>query len=266
MRRPSVAGSREWGRGTPLFLAAALWAACGSTPAGPAAGSPDPDALGILFVGNSLTFFHDMPSLLERMLRDAGADPDVRSVAFPNFGLEDHWLEGSARALIAGGGWDVVILQQGPSATEGRPSLLDYSQRFATEIRAAGGVPALYMVWPAAARSSDFPGVEQSYAMAADLVDGYLFPAGSAWLAAWESDPDLPLYGPDGFHPSALGSYLAALTMLGQLADLDLSALPDAIPDGPGTPLDASVQDLLADAAEAANAEWGRVAVPSNPE
>jgi hypothetical protein len=122
------------------------------------------------------------------------------------------------------------------------------------------------MVWPAAARSSDFPGVEQSYAMAADLVDGYLFPAGSAWLAAWESDPDLPLYGPDGFHPSALGSYLAALTMLGQLADLDLSALPDAIPDGPGTPLDASVQDLLADAAEAANAEWGRVAVPSNPE
>lgn len=29
--------------------------------------------------------------------------------------------------------------------------------------RAAGGVPALYMVWPAEARSFDFPGVSGSY-------------------------------------------------------------------------------------------------------
>lgn len=244
------------------FLAAILWIACGSAPAGPAAGGPRPEALAVLFVGNSLTYANDLPGMLERMLADAGADPDVRGVAFPNYGLQDHWAEGSARELIAAGGWDVVVLQQGPSATEGRPSLLEYGQRFAAEIRAAGAVPAFYMVWPAADRAFDFPGVEGSYATAADLAGGYLFPAGSAWLAAWDADPDLPLYAPDGFHPSALGSYLAALAMLGQLGDVDLSALPDAIPTAAGTQLDPAVQDLLAAAAEAANAEWARAPTP----
>ncbi|MEN8375027.1 MAG: SGNH/GDSL hydrolase family protein [Gemmatimonadota bacterium] len=246
-------------------LALALWAACGSSPAAPGGNGGDPPdeaALAVLFVGNSLTFTNDLPSMLERMLADAGADPDVRSVAFPNFGLQDHWAEGTARALIAQSGWDLVIMQQGPSATEGRPSLLEFSGLFASEIRAAGAVPALYMVWPAEARSFDFPGVEDSYAAAADAVEGYLFPAGSAWLAAWDRDPGLPLYGPDAFHPSALGSYLAALTMLGQLTEVDLTGLPDVIPAATPVPIDAAVQDALADAAAAANAEWARAPRP----
>ncbi|MDH3224200.1 MAG: hypothetical protein OEO23_10835, partial [Gemmatimonadota bacterium] len=48
---------------------------------------------------------------------------------------------------------------------------------------------------------------------AAANVDGTLFPAGEAWRAAWRVDESLGLYGGDGFHPSVLGSYLAALTI-----------------------------------------------------
>ena len=54
-------------------------------------------------------------------------------------------------------------MQQGPSATEGRPSLLEYAEFFADEIRAVGAEPALYMVWPSQARSFDFEGVSDSY-------------------------------------------------------------------------------------------------------
>jgi hypothetical protein len=44
-----------------------------------------------------------------------------------------------------------------------------------------------------------------------------LLPAGDAWRRAWRLDPDLSLYGPDGFHPSRLGSILAALVIYGGL-------------------------------------------------
>jgi len=166
-----------------------------------------PNGASVLFVGNSLTYWYDVPQMLEYLYLAGGAgEIQVRDVSRPNYGLVDHWHLTTTRDIIAEG-WDVVVLQQGPSATEGRLSLLEYSQLFANEIRAAGGTSALYMVWPAQGRFFDFDGVADSYTTAAEMVDGLLFPAGEAW----ETDPDL--YGPDAFHPSALGSYLADVVM-----------------------------------------------------
>ena len=77
-----------------LVLAAAV-AGTGCNAA--ALGPPDAD-LSILFVGNSLTYTNDLPGMLERMLEAYGdvGEVHVESVAFPNFGLPDHWAEGSA--------------------------------------------------------------------------------------------------------------------------------------------------------------------------
>lgn len=109
------------------------------------------DGLRVLFIGNSLSYSNDLPVMLHRMLQYAEIPvAKIESVAFSNFGLQDHWVSGEARTEIATGSWDVVVLQQGPSATEGRPSLLEYSERFAEEIAAAGAQTALYMVWPSA--------------------------------------------------------------------------------------------------------------------
>jgi hypothetical protein len=73
------------------------------------------------------------------------------------------------------------------------------------------------MVWPSSSRRKDFDGVSESYTRAAALIDGVLFPMGEAWRAAWRRDPTLALFGPDGFHPSRLGSSLAALVIFNQL-------------------------------------------------
>jgi hypothetical protein len=213
-------------------------------------------------VGNSLTFWNDMPVILELLLETGGVGPlHLEVVAFPNFGLEDHWVEGTARARIALGGWEVVILQQGPSATEGRPSLLEYSDRFAEEIGRVGAQTVLYMVWPDQSRLFDFDGVSDSYETAAQSVDGLLFPAGEAWRSAWTRDAGLALYGPDGFHPSLLGSYLAALVMYEQLAAQDPRDLPAEIPTPSGTvELTQEVATIVQEAAVDANA---RFALPS---
>jgi hypothetical protein len=190
----------------------------------------------VLFIGNSLTYTNDLPYMLEELLAMGGVDDAVvESVAFPNYGLQDHWVQGDAARRIAEGGWDVVAMQQGPSATEGRPSLLQYTALYADQIRAVGAEPALYMVWPAQTRSFDFDGVSASYAMAAQDVNGILYPAGEAWREAWALDGSLALYGPDGFHPSLLGTYLAALVMYEQLSGNSPEALPAIIPVPGGT-------------------------------
>jgi len=201
-----------------------LLISCGADP--PAAPPLDPAALNILFIGNSLTYTNDLPGMVEALISEAAAGPvDVRSVAYPNFGLEDHWLHGGASAAIAQGPWDYVVMQQGPSATEGRPSLIEYSVRFAELIRAVGGEPSLYMVWPSEARSADWDGVLDSYSAAAASVDGVFLPAGEAWRVTWETSPSFPFYGPDGFHPNVNATYLAALVIVERLAGLSPAGL-----------------------------------------
>lgn len=218
--------------GAALTLPGAACAQSGTPVESPAAVD---GSLRVLFIGNSLTYFNDLPGMLRELLRQEGVDVVTAALAEPNFGLEDHWARRATHDRIAEG-WDVVIMQQGPSATEGRPSLVEFAERFAAPIREAGATPALYMVWPSEAHSFDFQGVSNSYAAAAGRVGGLLFPVGEAWLDAREIDEEIALYGGDRFHPSPLGSYVAALVMYEQLTGADARELTSAIPGFGGVP------------------------------
>ncbi len=218
-----------------LLIFALALTGCGAPSTGP---SPDPDAtFRVLFVGNSLTYVNDLPGMVKALADSAGVERTyIETVAFPDFALEDHWSQGDARKAISRGGWRYVIMQQGPSAlAESRVNLLEWVGRFAPEIRQAGGTPAMYTVWPASSRSFDFDRVVESYRLAAEAIGGLELPAGGAWLAAWRRDPTLPLYGPDGFHPSVAGSYLAAITIFGRLYDRSAIGLPRGLTVGGGS-------------------------------
>ena len=183
------------------------------------AGLFQPAPVRILFIGNSLTYSNDLPAMVATMGRAEGRKIECEAIALPDFSLEDHWQRGDAQRAIARGGWTMVVLQQGPSALpESRALLVEYTKRFDREIRRAGATTALYMVWPSRTRRGDFDGVGASYAAAARSVGGVLLPAGDAWREAWKLDTHLPLYGPDGLHPSPMGSYLAALVIYRQIA------------------------------------------------
>jgi hypothetical protein len=128
---------------------------------------------------------------------------------------------------VARGGWELVVLQQGPSSVEAnRDSLRIFTQRFATEIAKVGARPALFSVWPTAGRRQDFPRAIESYTLAASDVNGMLLPGASAWLAAWEREADVQLYAADGLHPTLTGSYLAALVMYARILDRSPIGLP----------------------------------------
>jgi hypothetical protein len=188
--------------------------------------APAPGGERVLFVGNSLTEGNDLPLIVEALARAGGRTLAVDAVTHGGAALEDHWRLGT-QDRIAAGGFRFVVLQQGPSALpESRANLREWTRRFDGVIRQAGGRTALYMVWPESYRPQAFPEVSASYRLAAEDVEGILLPAGDAWVAAWREEPGLRLYGSDGFHPTLLGSYLAALTIYGGLTNASPLGLP----------------------------------------
>jgi hypothetical protein len=170
-----------------------------------------PAARKVLFIGNSLTYANNLPQTIERLSASIGEPITATAIAFPDFSLTDHWDKGDALAAIRRGGWDFVVLQQGPSSLpDSRLQLLADTLRFDAEIRKAGARTALYQVWPPRARARFAPDVSRSYADAAKAVRALLLPVGDAWQAAFTADSSAKLYGPDDFHPSPEGSELAA--------------------------------------------------------
>jgi hypothetical protein len=239
-------------------LACLLFSVCATCAPGDVAMGPFPAGHDVLFIGNSLTYENDLPGTLADLAASVGDNIRVHTVAFPNFALIDHFngVGGSpALARIADGGWEFVVLQQGPSSTPvNRDSLILTARLFEPYIRQAGAIPALYMVWPPLDRFSFFDQVRISYQMAADAVDGVFMPAGRAWITAWQTEPNLALYAADGFHPSALGTYLAALVLYERITGRDARQLPGrAVVQGLPEHLSESTVRLLQRAAHETN-------------
>src|SRR4249919_870887 len=203
-------------------LALAVLALCGKAEAA------GPTPLRVLFVGNSLTATNDLPGMVAALGKASRfRDVEVRTIAPGGWSLEDHWQLGEAPQVLASQQWDAIVLQQGPSALpESQVNLRTWATRIAAAARERGTRPALFTVWPESYRFAVFTDVLASYRNAARAARAELFPAGDAWRAAWRRDPKLPLYGPDGFHPSRLGSYLAAVVIYAGLVKASPVGLP----------------------------------------
>ena len=184
----------------------------------------EPETSRVLLVGNSLTYYNDLPAMVQGLANSGGLDWDVHSVTMGGASLDDHIQDGTAVRMLANEHWDYVVLQQGPSTLpDSRTNLRMGVASFRPLIEQAGGRVALYEVWPDSTWSADrfvydFDRVRDSYALAARDVGGLFLPAGEAWRTAWASHPAFKFYGPDEFHPSPEGSYLAALTIVGTLS------------------------------------------------
>jgi hypothetical protein len=204
-----------------VLIAFAL--ACGSARAAPE------QPLRVLFIGNSLTSWNNLPGFVKALAASRGDTTfTYRMIAPPAVALEDHWNLPRTRAALANERWDVVVMQQGPSAeAAGRAHLCEWSRRFADLARARGARPYLLGVWSAG--RFGLPEVIDSYAAAGVAADAPVLPAGAAWRAAWRRKPSLALHTRDGLHPSRVGAYLAALVVYAGLRDVSPLTLPSTL-------------------------------------
>jgi hypothetical protein len=183
--------------------------------------------LKVVFIGNSLTFVNDLPSVLTKVA--ASASPAWTISAGQNHlpggsSLSSNWLSGTgtnrgneALDLITKVKPDLVVLQDQSSG----PDLSKYPELWHAWIHGNGARTVLFMTWG----KGDFGGtlfkqtadtLESQYNKAGAQVGATVAPVGTAWKRHYAKSA-LKLHGGDALHPSPHGTYLTALVFFSTL-------------------------------------------------
>lgn len=169
----------------------------------------------ILFVGNSLTYYNDLPKLVKKVAKRKGITIKTKIIAKPDYALIDHWNDGDVQKEISKNHYDFVILQQGPSSQSfGREILIEYGKKFHLLCANNHSKLCYFMVWPSLNNYHTFKDVIENHREASSLNDAILLPVGEVWKEHFDSTENFDYYGTDGFHPSKKGSVVAAETIV----------------------------------------------------
>jgi hypothetical protein len=188
-----------------------------------------PDALRVLFVGNSHTSVNDMPAMIAALAYAGGQRPlRARLVVRNGARLQEHANEGVANSALSDGGWNALVLQeqqQQPTLDRERRErdMVAPARIMSMNAQAIGARVIVQMVW--ARRDGDVLSVpgDTFAAMHERTVLGHrelahelgaeLAPTAIAWKRAAEARPELALWQPDGMHASLAGTYLGACVL-----------------------------------------------------
>jgi hypothetical protein len=194
--------------------------------------------LRVLFVGNSFTYFNNLPEMFGGIARARGEQEiEVSMAASPGWTLYDHWNEGQARNRLMAQAWDVVVLQEQSTLgwthiVNGRETIGDPT-RFheATRlwhglIEKKGARTVLLLTWARADSPTNQTALNKAYFGIAQELGVEVTPAGIAWRHALAEQPELDLHQEDGLHPSQLGSYLTVCTLFSTLFAESPEGLP----------------------------------------
>ncbi|MFC1729545.1 DUF4886 domain-containing protein [candidate division KSB1 bacterium] len=202
-----------------------FFSACGDNPA-----DPVHDGLWILFIGNSYTYYNDMPFMLERLAAAVGEEPPLITgeELQAGYALETHWNQGTALQKIRQGNWDYVVLQENSGVPRVNPEIFyDYARLFDEEIKEAGSETVLFLTWA----TNDDPGYQQllnsTHETIGNELGALIAPIGIAFEKARAEYPALIILESDGSHPNIKGSYLAACVLYSMLYNKSPEGLPN---------------------------------------
>lgn len=191
------------------------------------------DTLRVLFVGNSYTYFENLPQVVSVISEQTGTVLITEKITIGGAKLSEHWR--GARGLntvekIRNGDYDIVVLQEWSLGTVNeRDSAVFYLGLFSKLARDAGAEPYYYLTWGREKIPQQQEVISRVYRETAALNRATVVPAGEAWARARELRPEIKLYDPDGTHPSDLGTYLTACVFVATIT----GELPETIPGVP---------------------------------
>jgi hypothetical protein len=236
-----------------LVLAAPLWFMVGQDGSAAALSQRTVDlfdsrpARSILIVGNSRTYYNDMPAMLREIADSAGSPTkfQVETSAYAGATFKAHWKKDRTRRLLAAG-WNDVILQaeSGAQASQqGNEEFLEYGPKLADAAKGQGR-PYIIVGWAYDPKSYEDPAFkdygygrsdhlaylkEMHAKLASEAHLGRINVAGP-WEAVRLSHPSIRLTS-DGNHPTMAGSYLYALAVYAQLSNGSVATVT-FVPDG----------------------------------
>ena len=204
---------------------------------------PDRGELSVLFVGNSYTYYHDMPTqIFSNIARAAGYEPNVISVTCGGYSLEQHADPQNTYGLKVASYllpkninmYDFVVMQEQSQrpAYNNRAPFYDAVRTISAKAQAINAKPILYSTWGRRSDSKDLKSMGlTNESMTWRLAAGYTaigeelnIPVGHVGLAFYEvytGNSGIELYDDDATHPSYAGSYLAAMTLFSKMTGID---------------------------------------------
>jgi hypothetical protein len=196
------------------------------------------DTLRILFLGNSHTYYNNLPHMFALLAESGGHPVMADSNAPAGYTLEGHTTNPVTLSKIAQGGWNYVVLQENsmyPVIDFYRyGSMYPAAHHLDSLIEQVGAIPALFMTWgwrgggqrdlnghysaPFADYFEMQDTLSAAYEMLAGEMPALLVRAGRAWERAMRLDTTLDLWQQtDNYHPNLQGSYLAACVFYAEI-------------------------------------------------
>lgn len=204
------------------------------------------DTLKVLFIGNSYTYFNDLPQMVRDLFEEAGYPVLVDSITKGGAWLQNHYQDPATLESIQKKGWTHVVLQEQstlPVIASG--TFIFAAADLSQVIHGAGALPVFFETWARAEGNplyqTDLSGYTPAsmqeelrfrYQLAANNNNGLYAPVGDAWELSLEEHPDIALYSEDGSHPAVPGSFLAACVFYEVLTGLNVvntSWTPDSM-------------------------------------
>lgn len=188
------------------------------------------DTIRVLFVGNSYTYFWNLPQTLSAIAASQNVIIITRQSTAGGASLKQHWngeKSLDSRKLIQEGHWDYVILQNhSMSALSDSKEFVEYGQKFAKLVLEHGAKPLFYITWARRDNPLMQQAITDQYRELAKATGSDFVPVGPVWMQARQLRPDIVLYDTDGSHPSPQGVYLTACVFYKKLTGRSPGAVP----------------------------------------
>lgn len=187
--------------------------------------------LTVLFLGNSYTYYNNLPVLIDNLALSNNDDLVFDQNTPGGHTFNNHFNNALSLSKINQQNWDYVILQaqsQEPSFSPAQVNAqtLPFAIKLDSAIQHnnACSQTVFFQTWGRKlgdqGNCANYPPVctytgmqnrlRASYKLFADTTKGIMAPVGEAFRAVITASPNLNLYDPDNSHPSLAGSYLAA--------------------------------------------------------
>ena len=166
--------------------------------------------LSILFIGNSHTFFNDMPRMVRSRAEKDGYDCRVTMIAHGGWFLAQHVEEEDVRFNILYGRYDYVVMQEQSHPFGPEEKFMDAARILNGWIKEAGSTPVIYETWAKKDEPENQAYMNEVHHRVVEEINALLAPVGENWRAYMESHPDVEMYAFDGAHASVHGSDFAA--------------------------------------------------------
>jgi len=190
------------------------------------------DTVKVLFVGNSFTYFYNLPQVVSSMAQEKGFAVMARQSTVGGSNLEQHWKQERGtrtRELIPSADWDFVVFNNhSMSSIRDSAAFMEYGKKFARLVHDQGATPVFMMTWAYKSNPMMQDEVSRAYRKLAAETDAICFPAGLLFASARMLRPDLNLFFDDK-HPSEIGTYMLGLAFTRFFTGKPSAGLPERI-------------------------------------